>query len=404
MCKNPRARIYKCSQSRHRPRRSTNHRYNSKSPNRSRPYRSPSRSPSCRQPRSPHHNRRNRKSPILHIHQVNHILLTAPKPNDAGGKLITDTALDGQPSFHTTLQVITKQGTKPIPVKVDPGADVNTIPLSCYKELFRKNLTEAGHIKNNVLHSTSHLWSSYDNKPQRFIGYFITDVQHKTLPKTMQVRFEVFEDITSPPILLSYPASERLGIIEFKAPNEATTPAAIGTISTKKEKSPSVHHLQAGKTKQSVRSSSTPPKSAIKNKPFQDHSSQNCSSQNYATIENKPFQDHSSQDHLWQHNSINNHSCQDHSSIKDVKDIFSLKQAFPTSFDTVGNMPGKYSIKIDSAVPPVQHTRCKVPIHYKEEIEKKLKEIEQLQIITSVTRPTEWVSSITYPTKPRWLT
>ena len=62
----------------------------------------------------------------------------------------------------------------------------------------------------------------------------------------MQVRFYVFEDITSPPILLSYPASERLGIIKFKVPNEATTPAAIDTISTKR-KSPSAHHYMQAK-------------------------------------------------------------------------------------------------------------------------------------------------------------
>ena len=98
--------------------------------------------------------------------------------------------------------------------------------------------------------------------------------------------------------------------------------------------------------------------------------------------------------------SLKNHSFQDHSSIKDVKDIFSLKQAFPSSFDTVGNKPGKYSIKIDPTVLPVQHARCKVPIHYKEETEKKLKEMEKLQIIAPVIRPTEWVSSITYSTKP----
>ena len=79
--------------------------------------------------------------------------------------------------------------------------------------------------------------------------------------------------------------------------------------------------------------------------------------------------------------------------------MFSLKQAFPTSFDTVDNMPGKYSIKIDTTGPPVQHARCKVPIHYKKETEKKLLEMEQLQIIAPVTTPTEWVSFITYPTK-----
>ena len=138
MCKKPRTCRYNHSQSRHKPKGPSSHRYNSKSPNQGRPYRRPSRSPSCRQQRSPHPTSRNRRSPTPCIHQVSHILLTSPKPNEAEGKLITDTASDGQNSFHTTLQVITKQGTKPIPVKVDPGTDVNTIPLSHYKKLFRK--------------------------------------------------------------------------------------------------------------------------------------------------------------------------------------------------------------------------------------------------------------------------
>ena len=63
-------------------------------------------------------------------------------------------------------------------------------------------------------------------------------------------------------------------------------------------------------------------------------------------------------------------------------------------------MSGKYIIHLDPTVMPVQHARHKVPIHYKEEIEKTLKEMEQLEIKTPVTAPTEWVSSITYPTKP----
>ena len=63
-------------------------------------------------------------------------------------------------------------------------------------------------------------------------------------------------------------------------------------------------------------------------------------------------------------------------------------------------MSGKYTILLYPTVTPVQHARCKVPVHYKEEIEKTLKEMEQLGITIPVTRPTEWVSSITYPTKP----
>ena len=44
-------------------------------------------------------------------------------------QLYMDRAPDGQKSFHTTLQLVSKQGCKSLLVKVDPGADVNTIPL-----------------------------------------------------------------------------------------------------------------------------------------------------------------------------------------------------------------------------------------------------------------------------------
>ena len=63
-------------------------------------------------------------------------------------------------------------------------------------------------------------------------------------------------------------------------------------------------------------------------------------------------------------------------------------------------MSGKYTICLDPTATSVQHARGKVSIYYKEEIEKTLKEMKQLGIITPVTRPTDWVSSITYPTKP----
>ena len=62
-------------------------------------------------------------------------------------------------------------------------------------------------------------------------------------------------------------------------------------------------------------------------------------------------------------------------------------------------MQGEYDIKTDPAVPPVQHGRCKVPIEYKEEIEKELAEMVWQKIITKQTEPTPWVSSLTYPKK-----
>ena len=77
-----------------------------------------------------------------------------------------------------------------------------------------------------------------------------------------------------------------------------------------------------------------------------------------------------------------------------------MKKAFPKSFDHVENTTGTYTIHLDPSVPPAQHARRKVPIEYKEQIEKALQQMEDLKIITPVTIPTEWVSSITYPRKP----
>ena len=51
--------------------------------------------------------------------------------------LPTDFASDGHTSFHTTLKMITKQGCKPISVKVDSGAEINTVLLSKYKNCFQ---------------------------------------------------------------------------------------------------------------------------------------------------------------------------------------------------------------------------------------------------------------------------
>ena len=51
-------------------------------------------------------------------------------------KLITDTTLDGHTAFHTTLQIVTSQGCKNLQVKVDPGADFSTIPLSRFCSTF----------------------------------------------------------------------------------------------------------------------------------------------------------------------------------------------------------------------------------------------------------------------------
>ena len=63
-------------------------------------------------------------------------------------------------------------------------------------------------------------------------------------------------------------------------------------------------------------------------------------------------------------------------------------------------MPGTYTIRIDPSVPPLQHARQKVPIEYRDQIEQVLDDMVLKGVIAPVTKPTAWVSSLTYPCKP----
>ena len=78
-------------------------------------------------------------------------------PNTAcdEGQLYTDQRPDGQKSFHTILQMVTKQGCKPLPVKVDPRADINTIPLTHYKTIFPQHFTKDGPLKEECFEKHS---------------------------------------------------------------------------------------------------------------------------------------------------------------------------------------------------------------------------------------------------------
>ena len=86
-------------------------------------------------------------------------------------------------------------------------------------------------------------------------------------------------------------------------------------------------------------------------------------------------------------------------SIDSTRDLQAL---FPNSFDCIRDIQGKYDIKTDPTIPPVQHGRQKVPIEYKEEIEKELAEMVWQGIIIKQTEPTPWVSSLMYPKKGKW--
>ena len=217
-------------------------------------------------------------------------------------------ASDGHTAFHTTLQMVTKYGCKPIPVKIDSGAEINTVPLSKYKKLFPAHVTKSGNLKSKALYPTTNKWAAHDMTPQRFLGYFIADIQHKSQPDILQVRFFVFKDNTSPQILLSYSASIRLGIMEFKVPNEAPVTALDAITQHKKHVTFSnpLHSHTCMQTKNKDQRHISPLKPVIKLNSFQDHHYPDISSKN------KSFQDHLLQESTYCQFSPKNDSFQDH--------------------------------------------------------------------------------------------
>ena len=138
------------------------------------------RAPHCRSDRQSH---TNLNSPRCHCQDVNNSASTTSGPSDATEinthlqpdtasntfhrqvshltthntvtsletHLVTDTSLDGHTAFFTTLQIVTSQGCKPLHIKVDPGADCSTIPLSCFCTAFPKHFTKSGALKKSAL-------------------------------------------------------------------------------------------------------------------------------------------------------------------------------------------------------------------------------------------------------------
>ena len=91
-------------------------------------------------------------------------------------------------------------------VKIDPGAQVNTIPLSRYHTLYPNCLNKSRYPKAKILMPTNHTWMSHDGLLKPFLGHFITEVSHATEPRTYPVRFMSLKMplilLTSSPMLL----------------------------------------------------------------------------------------------------------------------------------------------------------------------------------------------------------
>ena len=76
---------------------------------------------------------------------------------------------------------------------------------------------------------------------------------------------------------------------------------------------------------------------------------------------------------------------------------------FPGVFEGLGCLPRLYDIAIDHLVSPVKHAPRRNPVSITTRVKKELGRLVNLQMITTVKEPTEWISSMIWVKKPNKL-
>ena len=78
-----------------------------------------------------------------------------------------------------------------------------------------------------------------------------------------------------------------------------------------------------------------------------------------------------------------------------------LIKKFPEVFsEGVGKLAGEHHIRIDATVDPIQHAPRRVPVALRAKVKETLENLEKQEIVTPVTKPTPWISSmVTVPKK-----
>ena len=195
------------------------------------------RSPSRDHYRLPSRSNRHSSTPYYNMHYHKHSLNTlhfdsletAYLPRD--GTLEMDTAQDGQTMSFITLFFKNQFIRNHCWVKVDTDAEACTTPLTYFKKMFPHRINSHSSLTRDALLSIDKRWIGHNGYPEKYMGQIILDVSDKRTGRSYPTRFYIFEDVTSPLILISYAASDRLVILQFNLPNTAAS-AQIDTITT----------------------------------------------------------------------------------------------------------------------------------------------------------------------------
>ena len=90
----------------------------------------------------------------------------------------------------------------------------------------------------------------------------------------------------------------------------------------------------------------------------------------------------------------------DNTTASASSDVF---QEYPDVFEGIGCLEGSYHIEIDPTVKPVIHPPRRVPVTLKYPLKKELERMVKEGIVTPVSDPTDWVSSMVTVVKPNKL-
>ena len=79
----------------------------------------------------------------------------------------------------------------------------------------------------------------------------------------------------------------------------------------------------------------------------------------------------------------------------------SLLQEYTDVFQGIGEFPGECNLHIDPHVAPVVYTPHRVPLALRERLKQELDKMEECNVISKVTEPTEWVNALVVVKKPQ---
>lgn len=76
-------------------------------------------------------------------------------------------------------------------------------------------------------------------------------------------------------------------------------------------------------------------------------------------------------------------------------------EEFADVFTGIGLFPGECTIHLDPDATPVVYPPRKIPLALRARLKKELESMEQSDIVTKVTEPTDWVNALVVVEKPR---